>query len=173
MSGFGATAKNLSAHYPDYYLPYGVTMSVDEIGVVSKQMFNKFFLPELAELSQRYGGLGMHCCANSRHQWENFKKIPGLWLLNLNQPEDILRQAYPFFADFAPQWHYGWGHEAATLEAWAAELPPTAHVVFDLTAETESKRCTCAKRLRVICRSSDLIPERCPPCIAPGTLAKK
>jgi len=75
------------AHYPSYYMPKGITLSEDEVGSVSPQMFVEYFLPELEELSNRYGGLGMHCCANARHQWENFKKIPNLRLLNLVQRE--------------------------------------------------------------------------------------
>jgi hypothetical protein len=149
---FRRYGREFIAHYPEYYLPQGVTMSVDEIGAVSKRMFVQFFLPELEELSARYGGLGMHSCANNRHQWDNFTKIPGLRLLNINQPEDVLRQAYPFFADFAPQWHYGWNPSAENLEEWAAQLPPTARVVFDLSAESKSQALELAERLAKICR---------------------
>ena len=83
---FRRYGKGFVAHYPDYYLPQGASMSVDEIGAVNERMFERFFLPELADLAERYGGLGVHSCANNCHQWENFKRIPGLKFLNINPP---------------------------------------------------------------------------------------
>ena len=77
------------AHYPQYYMSRGLTLSEDEVGAVSPEMFDALFLPELADLSARYDGLGMHCCANARHQWEGFKRIPDLRLLNLVQPMEV------------------------------------------------------------------------------------
>jgi hypothetical protein len=56
------------AHYPFYYMERGVTLSEDEIGAVNPDTFDEFFLPELTYLSERYGGIGIHCCANARHQ---------------------------------------------------------------------------------------------------------
>ena len=54
------------AHHPDYFMDGGWTVSEDEAGVVNQEMFAEFFLPELNALSDRYGGIGIHCCANSR-----------------------------------------------------------------------------------------------------------
>ena len=147
---FRRYSKEFVAHYPDYYMPQGVSMSVDEIGAVSQRMFVKFFLPELADLSHRYSGLGMHSCANNRHQWENFKKIPHLRLLNINQPEEILKEAYPFFADHVPQWHFGWGQEADGLVEWLAQLPPSARLVVDVTAQTQDQALTLVECVRKI-----------------------
>ena len=73
---FRRYGKTFIAHHPDYYMPYGVTLSEDEAGSVSPEMFEEFFLPHLTALSERYGQIGIHCCANAMHQWENFKKIP-------------------------------------------------------------------------------------------------
>jgi hypothetical protein len=134
------------AHYPDYYLPQGLSLSEDEIGAVSQRMFRIFFLPELVELSKRYGGLGVHCCANAQHQWKNFQKIPHLRLLNLNQPESILREAYTSFADISPQWHYGWDPGGNPVD-WLAQLPENAHVVIDVAAETKEQALTLAGQL--------------------------
>ncbi len=74
---FARYGRAFMAHYPQYYMADGLTLSEDEVGSVSPKMFEELFLPELADLSARYGGLGMHCCANARHQWEGFKRIPG------------------------------------------------------------------------------------------------
>ncbi|MEI6082709.1 MAG: uroporphyrinogen decarboxylase family protein [Verrucomicrobiota bacterium] len=93
------------AHYPDYYMPKGITLSEDEIGCVGPEVFHDLFRPELAKLSQHFGGIGLHCCANARHQWAGLKSIPGLKLLNLNQSEEVLREAYSFFGANVPQMH--------------------------------------------------------------------
>lgn len=102
---FSRYGKSSIAHYPDYYMPAGLTLSEDEIGAISPEMFETFSLPTLNSLSERYGGIGIHCCANSRHQWEIFKKIKGLRLLNLVQPEDVIDEAYNEFRDFCAQMH--------------------------------------------------------------------
>jgi len=50
---------------------------------------------------------GIHCCADSKHQWENFKSIKNLRLLNLNlphHPEDF-QKAFKFFEDTCVQMH--------------------------------------------------------------------
>ena len=80
---FKRFGKEHIAHYPDYYMPCGITISEDEVGAVSADMYRKFFEAELNEFSERYGGIGVHCCADSAHQWENFKHIKGLKILNL------------------------------------------------------------------------------------------
>jgi hypothetical protein len=64
---FSRFGREFIAHYPDYYMPYGITCSVDEVGVVSAHMFRDFFMPELVSLSERYGQMGIHCCANAKH----------------------------------------------------------------------------------------------------------
>lgn len=93
------------AHYPHYWMEGGLTLSEDEVGAVNPEMFETFFLPELQILSERYGGLGMHCCANARHQWEGFARIPGLRFPNLVQPEKKIREAIPYFKNSTAQWH--------------------------------------------------------------------
>jgi hypothetical protein len=136
------------AHYPAYYMPQGISLSVDEIGAVSRRMFDQFFLPELEAFSERYGGLGMHSCATNRHQWENIKKIPRLRMLNIIRPEAELRQAYPLFAEFVPQWHSGWDPNPDTLEDWVSQLPPHAKVVIDMTASTKEQALDLSERLQ-------------------------
>lgn len=91
--------QELIAHYPDYYMPGGLTLSEDEVGVIGAAMFDTFCLPDLNALSRRYGSIGIHCCADSEHQWQNFKKIENLKVINLVRPADILERAYPVFRD--------------------------------------------------------------------------
>jgi len=92
------------SHCPDYYMEGGITMSIDEIGNVSAAMYQDFFEKEIMELSERYGGIGIHCCADARHQWEFLKAVPGLRMLNLYQPEHILDESYAYFKDVTAMW---------------------------------------------------------------------
>jgi len=56
--------------------------SNDECGAFGTDLFEEFCLPELVELSQTFGGLGMHCCADADHQFPLFRKIPGFYAFN-------------------------------------------------------------------------------------------
>jgi hypothetical protein len=124
------------AHFPDYYMPRGITLSIDEIGAVSGKMFPQYFLPHLDRFSERYGGLGLHCCANARHQWEPLKQVKGLRLLNISNQSPMVGQAYPFFADFVAQWNYDQSPVPLAPLDWLEEIPPKAHVVLDITVES-------------------------------------
>jgi hypothetical protein len=142
---FARYGKSFVAHCPDYYLPAGFSVSEDEVGAVNEKMFEELFLPELAELSNHYGGLGMHCCANSRHQWQNFKKIPNLKLLNINQPVPLLREAYSFFADHTVQMHGWYGDGPAGT--WPSQLPPNARYVIEAYAKTKEEALNLCEKL--------------------------
>jgi len=102
---FERYGREFIAHFPDYYMPCGMTLSEDEIGNVSCEMYREFFEKELWELSEKYGGIGIHCCADSYHQWENLNRIPGLKALNLHRPYDIVLKAYDYFSPHIAQFH--------------------------------------------------------------------
>lgn len=142
---FARYGREFIAHFPYYYMPQGMTLSEDEVGAVSTRMFDELFLPELIELSERYGGLGMHCCADSAHQWPGFKRIPGLRMLNICQPPDIVRAAYASFADTCGQFHWSvWDGPAWT---WPAQWPAGARVVVDVGSETKDEALELAEKL--------------------------
>lgn len=134
----------LIAHHPAYYMPEGVSFSVDEMGNVSQEMFEEFFLKELNDFSQRYGGIGIHCCANSEHQWKNLLKIQHLKMLNLYQPEDVMIRSYSFFAQHTAQWPGGLKDgvpfDLPVLEPQA--YPPGTRMVLNFYAKDleEAKR---------------------------------
>ena len=134
------------AHYPDYYMPYGITLSEDEIGAVSGKMFNNLFLPELVQLSERYGAFGMHCCAHARHQWSQFEKIPNLKMLNLVQPLEVLREANQFFAGKVALWPSLGGEGPAWT--WPGQVPAAARVVFEIYVENREEAEETAGRMR-------------------------
>lgn len=72
------------AHCPLTWAPpeLGPWISNDECGLISVEMFEEFLLPELIELAETFGGLGMHCCADADHQFPSFKKIPNFYAFN-------------------------------------------------------------------------------------------
>jgi len=76
------------SHYPPIWTPPGMApwLSNDECGAFGVEMFESFCLPELIDLAETFGGLGMHCCADADHQFESFKQIPNLYALNRVPP---------------------------------------------------------------------------------------
>jgi hypothetical protein len=145
---FKRYGREFIAHYPTYYMPEGMTLSEDEAGAVNGKMFLEFFLPELRELSERYGGIGIHCCADARHQWENFKLVPELRLLNLVQPVNQLRDAYKFF-DYVPQMHSWFGNGPAWT--WPDQYPEGARVVMEVGANSRDEALQLAEKLHRAC----------------------
>lgn len=134
------------AHYPWYYCEGGLTLSEDEVGAVSPAHFREFFQPSLAALARRYGGLGMHCCANSRHQWANFKALPGLRVLNLAQPAPVARAAYDAFSPEVVNYHHGWQPEGPPW-TWLEQLPANARAIFEIPAADRVQAVELAARL--------------------------
>lgn len=91
----------------------GPWLSNDECGAFSAGMFEDFCLPELADLSQTFGGLGMHCCAKAEHQFESFKKIPHFYAFNRVATKGV---------GYAPLLDHFTGIEAPVhVLAWIAE----------------------------------------------------
>ena len=126
------------AHYPDYYMDSGITLSEDEIGTFSPAMFEEYCLGPLNRLSARYNGIGIHCCANATFQWENMKKITGLKMLNICQPPEVSLKAYEYFADTTAMM-YGWCGDGAPSVEWANNYPKDAHVVISCAAQTRDE----------------------------------
>ncbi len=149
---FNRYGTSYIAHHPDYYMSGGITLSEDEIGAVSPAMFTEFFLPRLNALSARYGGIGIHCCADARHQWPGLKSVTGLRLLNLGKPhhrqvEDYIIPAYAYFAEHCAQWHTGWALKRpyATLPA---QFPAGSRVVLEVQAKTRAEAVETSRILR-------------------------
>jgi hypothetical protein len=134
------------AHFPDYLLPRGVSLSADEVGALSPAMFERFVLPELSAFGARYGGLGVHCCAHARHQWDGFARVPDLMLLNLHQPDPVLRDAYRRFAPVTAQWHFS-ADPAAVHHPREEDLPRGARVVVEATAASRDEALALSEKL--------------------------
>lgn len=134
---FARYGKEFIAHYPDYYMPYGITISEDEVGAISAAMYREFFEKELHEISNRYGAIGVHCCADSAHQWENFQRIPNLKILNLVREQKEALESLQFFRNICGQYPSFCFHDLDILPD-AANL----HLAQYLTVPTrqEAKR---------------------------------
>lgn len=100
---FAEFGRETMAHYPDYYMPYGITLSEDEIGAVSPAMFDEFFADDLRMFSERYGQIGIHCCAHSKHQWANLAKTPNLRLINLHLNARLTLESLDAFRNVCAQ----------------------------------------------------------------------
>ena len=137
------------AHYPDYFMEGGITLSEDEVGAVSAEMFAEFFRDELVAFSERYGGIGIHCCAHARHQWDHFRTIPGLRLLNLNQPHRVLAEAYDFFDTGIAQMHYGYERKRG-FESWPQEHPQNRRIVYETTVKSREEAAAAAERFNAM-----------------------
>ena len=131
---FKRYGKEFIAHDPDYYMPSGMDVSEDEIGAVSPAMFEEFFLPELVSISGRYGGLGMHSCSNSKHHWDNFKKIPNFKMFNITHPYDneFIAEAIKYLAGHI-------GIFPTMPQTWFPKLSADAWVHLDFWVNTEDE----------------------------------
>ncbi len=138
------------AHYPDYFFYDGLTLSEDEIGAVNEEMFCEMFLPHLAELSNRYGGMGVHCCANARHQWPHLLKIPNLRMLNLVQEPEVIDAAHKFFAPHCGQMHDCWQGDVGP-EKMLARFPEGTRCVIRVPADSKEQAIDYAARMRQLC----------------------
>jgi uroporphyrinogen-III decarboxylase len=142
---FNQFGPEFIAHYPDYYMPYGITLSEDEIGAVSPKVFEQFFLPELVRLSERYRAIGIHCCATARHQWNGFQQVPNLKLLNLNQPGNIIRAATGVFGSRTALWPI-----VADEHPFSGpgEVPAPARLVWEFSANTPEEALSIVEKMK-------------------------
>jgi hypothetical protein len=141
--------KVLIANCPDFYMPQGIALADDEIGSVSPAMFEEFFRDALNELSDRYGGIGIHCCAHSEHQWVNMAAVRNLRFLNLYQPQEVIDRAYRYFSPVAAHWHGALvnGVPGPLQHRSPAEYPENCRVVITHDAPDEDSARQLATRL--------------------------
>lgn len=134
---FARYGKEFSAHFPDYYMPYGVSMSEDEIGVVSSQMYREFFEGELWSFSERYGAIGIHSCSDSAHQWKNLRRIPNLKVINLHRKREETLQALDFFRGVCGMYPTGEGERLTDFGD--LKQPEEIHVAVNFYGQTREE----------------------------------
>jgi hypothetical protein len=115
-------------------------------------MFQEFFRDELVFLADHFGGLGIHCCADARHQWGNFRDLPGLKVMNHNAPpardaREYLIGACRFYADSVVLVPVGWTPDEDP-ETWPAQYPEGARVAFSVQADNATSAAAIASRLQ-------------------------
>lgn len=140
------------AHHPDYIMHGGITMSVDEVGAINPEMFQAFFRDELVALSEHFGGLGIHCCADARHQWGNFRDLPGLKVMNHHAPptrdaREYLLDSMRFYGNRVAHMPGGWPADGPP-EDMPSAFPEGVRVVFDVSAPDAAAAAVLASRLQ-------------------------
>ncbi|MCS7222701.1 MAG: uroporphyrinogen decarboxylase family protein [Anaerolineae bacterium] len=138
-------------HCPYAWAPaeLGVWLSEDEAGALSAHMFEEFCLPSLLELSDRYGGLFIHCCATADHQYGNFKKIPNLRGLNRVFQSPGPRPAIEAFSGQTVL-IVAWTQEDKVLEMLDMALPDT-RFLFNMPGQPLDEAKATLQRLRKRC----------------------
>jgi len=131
---FKEFGRELIAHYPYYYLESGVTFSEDEVGSINSNMFKQYFTGDIEYLSDRYGNLGMHCCASARHQWEHFKNIKNLKVINIVQPRKIVEEANEYFKDTCVMVH---DYVNEDYVSWTTKFPDTRMIFIVIATDRD------------------------------------
>jgi len=119
-------------HCPWSWVPpeLGPWLSNDECGAMSNEMFEEFCLPELIDLAETFGGLGMHCCADAEHQFPLFKKIPNFYAFNrVSAKRGYLPLLEHFAGPGSPVHTLAWIHEQ-TMRELVDKAPAGTRFVF-------------------------------------------
>ncbi len=119
-------------HCPSAWAPpeLGPWTSNDECGIIGTEMFEEFALPELVELAETFGSLGMHCCAAAEHQFPSFHKIPNLYAFNRVPAKQGIDPILEHFAGpDAPVHVLGWMADA-TIERLLRTAPAGTRFIF-------------------------------------------
>jgi len=135
-------------HCPNAWAPpeLGAWLSEDEAGSLSTAMFEEFCLPSLVELSERFGGLFVHCCAAADHQYDSFRKIPNLRGLNRVFQAPGPRPAIEAFSGRTVLM-VAWTGEQGVCEMLDMALPDT-RFLFNMGAQPVDEARSTFERLR-------------------------
>ncbi|HOL21470.1 MAG TPA: uroporphyrinogen decarboxylase family protein [bacterium] len=64
----------------------GVSLTQDSLPFLSPELYRKFELPYVKDISERNGGVFVHCCGKFEHNLEVMKEIPGLKGIDASYP---------------------------------------------------------------------------------------
>ncbi|HBC87345.1 MAG TPA: hypothetical protein DCZ94_10355 [Lentisphaeria bacterium] len=130
------------AHCPTTWAPpeFGPWLSNDECGALNEESFQEFCLPEMIDLAETFGGLGMHCCAAAEHQFESFKKIPNFYAFNRvpAKGRGFEPSVESFGNDKGPVLSLGWLDEE-TIGRLIRNSPETARFIFHASFDDAGK----------------------------------
>lgn len=121
-------------HCPAVWAPPGMGpwLSNDECGAFSPAVFRRFCLPELIDLAETFGGLGMHCCADAEHQFDSFKQIPGFYAFNRVAAQRGYDPLLEHFAGHDAPVHVLAWLEEDTIEHLVRNAPEGTRFIFNL-----------------------------------------
>lgn len=136
---FSEFGTSYIAHFPSYYMEGGITLSEDEIGAFNSGMFLEYVNNTLNGFSERYGGIGIHCCAASEHQWRLLKEINGLRLINLVMDPASIKKSIRFFGNTAAHWPMDGTPVSGTEPAWYGDLPVGVRAVLNFKAPAKGE----------------------------------
>lgn len=104
-------------HCPTAWAPpaAGVWMSEDEIGSLTPAMVEEFSLPSLIAMSERFGGINLHCCATADHQYPTLRTLPNFHGLNRVFQDPGPRPAVKAFAGYTVLVN-GWQWEESVMD---------------------------------------------------------
>ena len=71
-------------------------------------------------------------------------------LLNINNQADILHEAYPFFANFVPQWHYDQSPLPLASLDWLKTVLAEAHHILNIAVDLRELALQISEHLRMI-----------------------
>ncbi len=125
----------------------GCSLSEDEAGSLSPAMFERFCLPSLVAMSERYGGMFMHCCAKADAHYPLFARVPRL--RGLNRVFQYPPGPGPALEQFAAETVHmvAWRDEAGIAELLNLARPDT-RFLFDLGWQPLDSAAACLDRLR-------------------------
>jgi len=139
-------------HCPDVWSPpeMGPWVSNDECGAVSTRMFEEFCLPELVDLSQTFGSLGIHCCASAEHQFDSFRKIPNFYGFNrVAAQKGYTPILGPLGGSQAPVHVLGWVTKEESV-ALMQQAPAGTRFIFNLLGATLEEARTWLDEMRAV-----------------------
>jgi len=125
-------------HCPEVWaLPeMGPWVSNDECGSMSTRMFAEFCLPELIDLSETFGSLGMHCCASAEHQFLSFREIPNFYGFNRVAAQNgYMPILEPLGGPRGPVHVLGWV-SAEETEGLMRDAPADTRFIYNLLGAT-------------------------------------
>ena len=142
LDTFKSRYKNVCLdHFAQIWLPpkLGIKVSEDEVGSLSEEMYYEFCYPYLEQLSKRFGGISLHCCARAEHQWDGFLKLPGLRYLNFVHPTVSLEKAIKKFSGralLAPTGMNGHKYPQDYVRECLKYFTPDTRFAFIINAES-------------------------------------
>jgi hypothetical protein len=133
---------------------WGVCLSEDDIGSISTRHFRAYCLPYLRALAGEFGGISMHSCAASQHQWGAFLDLPAMRYLNLHHPPTSLQTAIDLFSDRAvliPGTSLGQKFDLDFVSECLSRAKPSTRFYFSLGAEDAAQARATLREIKRLC----------------------